>query len=98
MIAHRTIVLGGGAIGITAFLVWEYKQRQASDAVNAAITAENSASEYAIMGQSVENTTVPAGGLLPSNPITEAPEGFSPASVLTPSMQIPVIAPTGGQV
>jgi hypothetical protein len=74
----RAILLGGSAvvIGVILYLTYEkYEGNSAASAANSQANSEGSAAAEAILGEGVEATNVPAGGSLPSVPVTEAPEG-----------------------
>lgn len=90
-----------GAIAL--YLLWNYHEtREASSASASASQVQGEATAYAVAGQSVESTDIPAGGELPID--DEGGGGISTstlpintsAPVITP-IQIGAIAPTGVQ-
>lgn len=71
---HNILVIGGlSAIALAlVYMSWQHKQEAAA---NTAENAIDTASAYAIYGQNVETTNIPAMGELP---ITEVPQDTLP--------------------
>jgi hypothetical protein len=72
------MILGVGvAVIIAVLLIYEeIEKHNASEAASAAEQSEADASVYAVEGQGQEITNIPAGGELPTNPLTEAPNAL----------------------